>query len=836
MSAKVWQQQFLRKLFVLAFTLGSVPLVSWAQQCCTLHVMILDMDGNRLPGAKVTVRLNGHEILSGVTNDDGIAEIPGIVSASYEVLIEKTEFQPNRQSVAVTTQETAAEFRLSPKIERSDKVEVRADASAPEQQSSSSSASLQSDEMKSFPGRPATVADALPLLPGVARSQDGEIVIDGGGEHKSAFVVNGTDVTEPATGRFGLTVPVDSVESLDVLKSPFLAEYGRFTAGVVAVETRRGREKWHYELSDPLPGFRIRSWHLRGLRDETPRVNFSGPLLSNKLYFAEALEYAVNKETVRSLFWPYNQSKTESLNSFSQFDYILSGTHFLTATSQITQQHTNFATLSFFDPEPVSPSFRASERLFTLTDHLALGATLLGSTLNVQRFGTGVGAQGDANMVLTPTGDLGNYFRRESREGSRVQWLETFNRSLTSGLGVNDLKFGSDVAHTSGSVVTIAHPVEIRDAQGLLLREITFAGNTPYAQRDTEWAVYGQDHWLIAPRLAFDFGTRLEEQLATHTLRFAPRAGFAWTSSRRALPTIRGGFGVYYDRVPLNVFSFPQSTQEVITSYGPGGVIVAGPQPYRNLVEPIQGSGFPLIYRNNSGFDFAPYSKTWNIEADQTVSRMVRLRVNYLESVSDGVITLAPQIGQGQYASVLAGQGKSTYRQVEVTSRVRFLKSQEMILSYVRSRSRGNLNEFSRYLGDFPSPIIPPDQYSLRPEDLPNRFLGRASLSFPWKLMVYPIVEYRTGAPYAVVDAARNYVGVPYSDRSRFPSFFSADTRVAKDLPFRHKYTLRFAVSCFNMTNHFNPSEVHANLNDPLNGVFIGNYKRRYMGDFEVLF
>jgi len=185
---------------------------------------------------------------------------------------------------------------------------------------------------------------------------------------------------------------------------------------------------------------------------------------------------------------------------------------------------------------------------------------------------------------------------------------------------------------------------------------------------------------------------------------------------------------------------------------------------------------------------------------------------------------------------VLTGQGKSTYRQVEVTSRVRFLKSQEMILSYVRSRSRGNLNEFSRYLGDFPSPIIPPDQYSLRPEDLPNRFLGRASLSFPWKLMVYPIVEYRTGAPYAVVDAARNYVGVPYSDRSRFPSFFSADTRVAKDLPFRHKYTLRFAVSCFNMTNHFNPSEVHANLNDPLNGVFIGNYKRRYMGDFEVLF
>ena len=106
----------------------------------------------------------------------------------------------------------------------------------------------------------------------------------------------------------------------------------------------------------------------------------------------------------------------------------------------------------------------------------------------------------------------------------------------------------------------------------------------------------------------------------------------------------------------------------------------------------------------------------------------------------------------------------------------------------------------------------------------------------PFRLGVYPILEYRTGSPYAVLDAARNYVGVPYSDRYRFPSFFSADTRVSKDIPFRDKYTLRFAVSVFNMTNHFNPTEVHANVGDPLCGVFIGNYKRGFMGDFDVLF
>jgi hypothetical protein len=144
------------------------------------------------------------------------------------------------------------------------------------------------------------------------------------------------------------------------------------------------------------------------------------------------------------------------------------------------------------------------------------------------------------------------------------------------------------------------------------------------------------------------------------------------------------------------------------------------------------------------------------------------------------------------------------------------------------------LNEFSRFLGDFPSPIVPDDRVSLRPEDLPNRFLAWGALYFPGKFSLYPIVEYRTGTPYARFDPMRNYVGIPYSQR--YPNFFSADARIAKDIPFRHKYTLRFSVSGFNLTNHFNPLEAHANIGDPLSGVFFGNYRRRFRADFDFLF
>jgi len=56
--------------------------------------------------------------------------------------------------------------------------------------------------------------------------------------------------------------------------------------------------------------------------------------------------------------------------------------------------------------------------------------------------------------------------------------------------------------------------------------------------------------------------------------------------------------------------------------------------------------------------------------------------------------------------------------------------------------------------------------------------------------------------------------------------------RISKDIPFRHKYTLRFSVSGFNLTNHFNPLDVHANLSDPLNGVFLRELRAQIPGRF----
>src|SRR5262249_59035501 len=102
------------------------------------------------------------------------------------------------------------------------------------EQTASTATELQAAEVKYLPSNPTTVSDALPLVPGVIRSPQGEIKISGSSENRSAFIVNSADVTDPATGQFGMTVPVDSVQTINVFQTPYLAQYGRFTAGVVS--------------------------------------------------------------------------------------------------------------------------------------------------------------------------------------------------------------------------------------------------------------------------------------------------------------------------------------------------------------------------------------------------------------------------------------------------------------------------------------------------------------------------------------------------------------------------------------------------------------------------
>ncbi|HYL99650.1 MAG TPA: hypothetical protein VEZ90_11905, partial [Blastocatellia bacterium] len=469
-----------------------------------------------------------------------------------------------------------------------------------------------------------------------------------------------------------------------------------------------------------------------------------------------------------------------------------------------------------------------------VTERAQIGSALLESILGIKRFTGNVWAQGSQDMILTPTGNSGNYFSQQDRRASRTEWMEIFSPAPIDARGKHNLKIGSEITRTTNRGDFSARPVDILDNGGDLIKRIQFVNGSPFNRRDLETTFFAEDHYVINPNLSMDLGLRFERQGITETIKIAPRGGIAWAPFGPSNTVIRGGFGLFYDRVPLDVYSFASYPEQLVTTFAPDGRILSGPTLFANITDRALRSKNPFIRSGDTAGNFAPYSATWNVEVDQPINRMLRVKASYLQSNSSGVVIFTPEKVDGRDALVLGGGGQSTYRQLELVARLHMSETREMFFSYVHARSQGDVNQFNNYLGNFPFPVIRSDVYSNLPGDLPNRFLAWGVLSLPWKMQISPLVEYRNGFPYAKVDAAQNFVGLPFT--TRFPNFYSFDARISKDIKVNDKYALRLSVSGYNITNHFNPSAVFSNIAAPQLGVFFGDYKRHLTADFDVIF
>jgi hypothetical protein len=244
------------------------------------------------------------------------------------------------------------------------------------------------------------------------------------------------------------------------------------------------------------------------------------------------------------------------------------------------------------------------------------------------------------------------------------------------------------------------------------------------------------------------------------------------------------------------------------------------------------------VFQGPQPGNFSPQSNIWSFQVEQPIAHDLKLRIGYIQNDATGLVTVSPEgpdpaTDTGGY--LLSGTGNSRYRQVEATTRYRLRSESTLVFfSYVYSRARGDLNDFNNYLSSFPTPIIRSNQVANLPASLPHRFLAWGVFRLPDAFRISPVLEYRSGFPYSTFDAWQDYAGVP--NANRFPHFFSLDSRVSKDIRVTPKYSVRLSVSAFNLTNHFDPEAVHANIADPAAGYFFGHRGRRFTADFDVLF
>jgi outer membrane receptor protein involved in Fe transport len=193
--------------------------------------------------------------------------------------------------------------------------------------------------------------------------------------------------------------------------------------------------------------------------------------------------------------------------------------------------------------------------------------------------------------------------------------------------------------------------------------------------RYNDSAVYGQDSWKVVPRLTLDLGLRWEYYGVQHNSspsldsnfvfgsgatifnqvrngnvqlaqnggvfwkpnykNFGPRVGFAWDIFGDGSTSLRGGYGISYERnfgnVTFNAIQNPPNYAVIslVSQAANGGVGDVPSMPvYTSTAGPLAGSGttkpFPAVSQRaiNQNIKTA-YSETWNLSVDRRVGKGV---------------------------------------------------------------------------------------------------------------------------------------------------------------------------------------------------------------------
>jgi len=802
---------FLFAAFAVLFVLSASS--SAAAQGSIKGKVVADITDQRKALAGVVVTLTGERLsgkkLQSVSDDEGRYSFPGLIAGDYQLSVELNGFQKYELKISVQIEATIEQDLMLKPETVSATVTVKQDPTDATKTDTTAPGVITGAALQDAPLIDQKFQDALPLLPGVVRGPDGTMNIKGTRPSQSGILVSSLNVTDPVTGNPAIELPLEAVETVNVYSNPYSAEYGKFTGAVTAIETRSGTNKLRYLFTGTLPRPRFRDSHIYGIGAATPRIAIGGPIKKDKLYFFQSLEYRFVRTNVPSLDDQNLPSdiKHESFDSFSRLDYVINPENRLTVSFSLFPQKVDYFNLNTFNPIETTANFHERGWFVALNEQAAFkSGALLQSSFSAKEYDGDIFGNSASPYRIAPSRNFGGWYDRQHRDSRRYELLEIFSLAPQKWHGAHSLKAGNNYSHTSFAGSDVSQPVTIARANGTRYQLIDFIGSGALAQKQNEYSLFIQDKWEINRRLTFDAGLRFDRDEIGRENNFAPRLGFVFLPTKSGQTVVRGGVGLFFDKIPLNIGAFTQYPSQRVTTFGANGITV------------MDG---PRLFRNTGPTDLKnPYSVAGNIQVDHQFTERLLLRLGYEErhTQRDFIIQPAPAANQLR----LLNEGRSLYREFQIVTRFRFQEGRNIFLSYVRSQSRGDLNDYNTYFGNLRNPVIRPNEYGRQNFDAPNRLLFWGDFALPHQIVISPVVEYRNGFPYSALNEQQDFVGARNS-AGRFPHAFTLDVLIMKGLaiPFKgKKYHGRAGITFFNVTNHFNPRDVQTNIASPQVGGF----------------
>ena len=714
----------------------------------------------------------------------------------------------------------------------------------------------------------------------------------------NGFIIDGVSANDDAAGVEGTFIGLDTVEELQVVTSGGQAELGRALGGYVNLVTKSGGNTLHGDVYGYFRNSRFNAANALSntvlpLTQAQYGASVSGPVVHDKTFYFVNFEGRDLNQSGLATISPTNVAAINARLASAGYPGPLISTgqyrnpvhnqnlmakvdHRFSDTDQFSARYSLYHVDSINSRGAGGLSApTASANLFDTDQTIAASniATLSPGIVNETRV-----QFTNSNLSAPPSDPIGpavsisgvaSFGTLSGSPTARVNQLYEGTDSVSIRQGAHAIRFGVDFLYNDD---TITFPRTIRGSYAFSSLANFLSGTynssgftqtfgvTKIHQTNPNVGFYAQDEYKVMPSLTLNLGLRYDleflKTIATQTGNVSPRAGFAWTpfASRRTI--VRGGYGLFYDRIPLRplanaLLSAGNTTvvnnlQQLSISLSP---TQAGAPVFPNILGSLTIPAGVLFNFSTMSPDMKnAYSEQGSIEIEQQLGKNSTLSVGYqhvrglrlIISVNQNVPSCAavgtnngcrpnPVYGNdSQYSSA----ADSHYDGAHISFTERPAKWGYFRASYTYSKALDDVSEFF-----FSAPINNFDiwqDYSRSDDDQRSRvaFEGTvhssmANATTPWEklshgfqlntsLTGYSPLPFNitTGSNTIQGTSARPTIDGAFINRNAGEGFciLNLNVRLSRTFALSERLRLQALAEMFNTLNHVNVAT--------LNGVF----------------
>jgi hypothetical protein len=907
------------QLIVVAWCVTAWGGVAYGQETVnqgTIAGRVIDAQAAVVPGALVSVRQTDTNVVVEASTDvSGRFRFPYLRIGPYELRVQLQGFKEHVRTLVLSAG-SAFDVSITLEIGGIDTaVTVVGESFALETARSQIAGTIPQTEVRNLPMNGRNFLDLALLVPGVSPTNTNSTqlfaetsAVPGQGlsiasqrNLSNSFIVDGVSANDDAAGLSGITFGIDAIEQFQVVTGGGQAELGRALGGYVNIVTRSGTNALHgtgysFFRDDVFNGRNALTGTTLPMDQQQFGASLGGPLRRDRTFYFTNVERKLLDQTGVVAITPGNVSAINArLNEVNyQGMPVATGiypnpVHSLNVLGKIDLQFSGADQLSvrYALYDVVSDNARGvgnldapsgSTGLDNLDQSLAIGNvwTLSPNTVNETRVQT---AHGDLKAYSTDRigprvaiAGVATFGTFSSSPTRRENTMFQIVNNLSHRAGDHALRAGIDLLYNDDTISflrTFRGSYSFSSLQNFLTGNYSgYAqpfGDPVATQTNPNVGVYVQDEWRASSQLTMNFGLRYDlqflETIETDTNNVSPRVGFAWTPFASEPVVIRGGAGIFFDRVPLravaNALLSAGNTTDVAQLRQPqvSGILPtqAGAPVFPNILpDRLPSTALVSITTMDKGLQNA-YSKQANVEVERSLggSRIVTVGYQYfrgenlLMSINQNVPTCVPAgtnngcrpassyMNNSQYR----GAGDSNYHGLHMTYVQRPLNWSAVRVSYTLSKSMNNLGE-----AFFSSPTDPTNvtkDWARSDSDQRHRLVVSASVNSPmtpatttWERISHgfqasTMLQYYSSLPFNIVSGINSLQGTagrPFADGSvSTPNFdvrtvefiprnagtgndfFTLSVRVSRSFRLSGTNRIEGLVEVFNLTDRVNP-------------------------------